>query len=118
MIGDLARYGPVWYYEGGIANILSLYRVSSVLYVQYNSRTTNTFTVWKHDGNKRTFKPASNSLYYYDTSNTEETILAMADLDADQIQTIKNKMTKYNQRQLGRADGRGAEQGRDGGGGT
>ena len=43
--GDLPGYGTVWYYENDIANILSLYRVSSKLHVQYDSRVNNTFLV-------------------------------------------------------------------------
>ena len=90
----------MWFYERGIANIISLYRVSSTLHVQYDSCVNNTFTVWKNDGTARVFKPAPNGLYYYNTKNTKETVLAMTELDPDQMNTVKNNMTSYNQRQI------------------
>ena len=62
LVSDLPGYGTVWFYAGGIANILSLYRVENALHVQYDSQINNTFTVWKNDGNPRLFKPAPNVL--------------------------------------------------------
>ena len=37
MLGDLPGYGTVWYYDNGIANILSLYRVAQRFHVSYDS---------------------------------------------------------------------------------
>ena len=45
MMGDLPGYGPVWYYADGIANILSLYRVSLRFHVQFDSRGSGNFVV-------------------------------------------------------------------------
>ena len=67
LVGDLPRYGTVWYYQDGIANILLLNRVSSSLHVQCDSRINNTFMIWKNDGTARRFTPASNGLYYCNT---------------------------------------------------
>ena len=79
---------------------MPLYRLVNALHVQYNRQINNTFTVWNNNGNSRLFKSAPNGLYYYDTGEVEETILAMTDLDADQIETAKNNISKYNQRQI------------------
>ena len=100
VVGDLPGYGTVWFYAGGIANILSLYRVSSTLHVQYDGRIDNTFTVWKNDGTTRLFKPAPNGLYYCNAKQPEGTVLAVTELDPDQMGTVRINMTKYNQRQL------------------
>ena len=90
----------MWYYEDSIANILSLYRVSNTLHVQYDSRVNNTFLVWKNHGTVRRFTPAPIGLYYCDTRHIERSILATVELDPDQIKTVKTNMVKYNQRQL------------------
>ena len=100
LVGDLPGYGTVWYYEDGIANMLSLYRVSTTLHVQYDSRVNDTFLVWKKDGTVRRFIPAPNGLYYCDTRQVEGSVLATEELDPDQIKTVKTNMVKYNQRQL------------------
>ena len=42
-MGTLEGYGLVWYYSNGIANILSLYSVTSRFHVQYDNKTTDTF---------------------------------------------------------------------------
>jgi hypothetical protein len=50
MIGDLPGYGPVWYQESGIANILSLSRLHEQGYIiSYSSVDGNTFNVIKSD---------------------------------------------------------------------
>ena len=41
MVGDLDGYGTVWYHKKGIANILSLYRVTTNFHVQFYSRSDN-----------------------------------------------------------------------------
>lgn len=94
LVGDLPGYGTVRYYENGIANILSLHRVSSKLHVQYDSRVNNTFLVWKNDGTVRRFIPAPNGLYYCDTRQIEGSVLATVDLDPYQIKTAKSNMAK------------------------
>ena len=41
MVGDLNGYGTVWYHKKGIANILSLYRVTTNFHVQFDSQADN-----------------------------------------------------------------------------
>ena len=67
-IGDLPGYpSPVWYHPDGIANILSLHRVSQHCRVRYDSGDQRTgFTVTKPDGSVRTFVPSEGGLHYCD----------------------------------------------------
>ena len=52
LIGDLAGYpNPVWFHGAGIANILSLHRISKSCQVQYDSNKVNAcFRVSRPDG--------------------------------------------------------------------
>jgi len=54
-IGDLPGYGTVWFYEDGIANILSLNNVKKKYRVTYDSTAYDCFEVHKADGTKRVF---------------------------------------------------------------
>ena len=45
LVGDLQGYGTVWFYEEGIANILSLARVKKDQEVSLNSEKGNCFEV-------------------------------------------------------------------------
>ena len=56
--GDLRGYGSIWYYPGGIANILSLHNVKEKYKVTYDSSTMAGFMVHKSDGTNRMFKPS------------------------------------------------------------
>jgi len=47
MVGDLAGYGTVWYRKNGIANILSLAKVSREHNVKFDSANGNKFEVKK-----------------------------------------------------------------------
>ena len=118
-VGDLDGYGTVWYHEQGIANILSLYRVSLNFHIQYDSRSHNSFCVWKKDGTCREFKAGSRALYYCDTRKIGGTILTQTDEaenapyseqqealianevnDPDIIPTVANNITRFTQRQV------------------
>jgi hypothetical protein len=68
MIGDLHNYGPVWYCENGIANILSLNNVKSRYKVAFDSENGNEFLVHKPCGGTRTFRQSRRGLYYMNTS--------------------------------------------------
>ena len=57
-IGDLPGYRTVWFYEDGIANILSLNNVKKKYRVTYDSTAHDCFEVHKADGTKRVFKPS------------------------------------------------------------
>jgi hypothetical protein len=45
LVEDLDRYGTVWYYPDGIANILSLSKVCRDFPVTYNSVKGNMFKI-------------------------------------------------------------------------
>ena len=91
MRGYLSGYGDVWYFQDGIANILSLSQVKEKFRVTYDSAADNAFHVHKPD-KILIFKEATRRLYYYDTAdrNKESTVL---------IQTVdenKSKFTTYD----------------------
>ena len=75
-----------------------LNRVSSALHMQYDSRINDSFVVWKNDGTARRFTPASNGLYYCNTKEIHGSVLAITELDPDQMDTIRSNMEKYDQR--------------------
>jgi hypothetical protein len=80
MIGDLDNYGPVWYCEGGIANILSLNNVKSRYKVTFDSENGNEFLVHKPNGGTRTFRQSTRGLYYMNTSDgTGATLISTVD---------------------------------------
>ena len=67
--GTLPGYGPVWYYEDGIANILSLHQVRQRYRVSYDSTENGRcFLVHKPNGSMISFQPSVRGLHYYDMS--------------------------------------------------
>ena len=79
MMGDLPGFGPVWYYPNAIANILSMFLVAQRFHVQYDSRTSGSFKVWKDDDTCRNFTPGPKGQYYSDFKDRHETILVTND---------------------------------------
>ena len=55
LIGDLPRYGTVWYHPNGIANILSLSKVKEKYRVTFDSDINNQFIVHCTDGTQQIF---------------------------------------------------------------
>ena len=68
LIGDLPRYGTVWYHPNGIANILSLSKVKEKYRVTFDSDKNNQFIVHQTDGTQRVFQQSPRGLYFLDTS--------------------------------------------------
>jgi hypothetical protein len=66
--GTVPGYGEVWYCPEGIANILSLAKVSKTRSVKFDSTNGNKFIVTKNDGSERIFKQSQHGLYYHDMS--------------------------------------------------
>jgi hypothetical protein len=77
MIGDLPGYpAPIWYHPDGIANILSLFRVTEHCRVQYDSNEERAaFHVTKSDGNVRDFWPSASGLRYCDARENETVLV-------------------------------------------
>jgi len=91
-IEDLPGYATVWFYEDGIANILSLNNVKKKYRVTYNSSAYDCFEVHKADGTKRVFKPSKKGLFYSCLNN--DTVL---------VTTVENKINKYTVREYANA---------------
>ena len=105
MIGNLDRYGVVWYHPDNIANILSLHRTREVFHVTYDSREDNQFIVRRSDGLARYFKPGPRGLYYCDFSQIEGTIMTLdgeAECGGDpvEINTVRRNLENFTQRQI------------------
>jgi Zinc knuckle len=88
MIGELPGYGTVWYHPEGIANILSLSRVSKKYRVTFDSSNGNEFTIHKEDGSFHRFKQSARGLYFMDTTKKATTL----------ITTVDDKKSKYTNR--------------------
>ena len=56
-IRDLPEYQTVWFYEDGIANILSINNVKKKYRVTYDNTAYDCFEAHKGDSTKRVFKP-------------------------------------------------------------
>ena len=95
LIGFLPGYGWVWYYEKGIANILSLSKVKKKFHVTFDSATGNEFKVHLADGRARIFKESSKGLYYSDMAETESSTVL--------VNTVAHNKSKYSSRDYSRA---------------
>eukprot|EP00957_Ditylum_brightwellii_P168372 12816621-Ditylum_brightwellii.AAC.1 len=73
MISNLPGFGTVWYYAKGIANILSLSKVTKLFKVTFDSTTGKGFVVHKADGTSRRFQKSEKGLFY-SVMNRQETV--------------------------------------------
>jgi len=87
-VSDLPGYGTVWFYEDGIANILSLNNVKKKYRVTYDSTAYDCFEVHKADGTKRVFKPSKKGLFYSCVNN-----------DVAFVTTVEDNINKYTVRE-------------------
>ena len=71
MRGHLSGYGWLWFYPGGIANILSMSRVRERYIVTFASAMDNCFRVYKSQRKTLQFQETSRRLYYFDTTNRD-----------------------------------------------
>ena len=74
LVGDLPRYGTVWYHPDRIANILSLSKVKEKYRVTFDSDINNQFIVHCPDGTQRIFQQSSRGLYFLDMSLTPQPV--------------------------------------------
>jgi hypothetical protein len=88
MIGEFPGYGTVWYHVDGIANILSLSRISKHYRVTFDSSNGNEFIIHKDDGKTHRFRQSEKSLYFMDTKKTGTAL----------VTTVENKKSKYTNR--------------------
>ena len=70
-VGDLPRYGTVWYNPKAIANILSLRQVCNRYHIMYDSAYQQ-FIVTKPCGKEFVFKESEGGLHYLDTTCSEQ----------------------------------------------
>ena len=113
MRGNMPGYGWVWFYPGGIANILSMSRVREMYRVTFDSAMDNCFHVHKDDGKKLHFQEASRRLYYFDILNRdEEGTMLITTVDNNKsklsaLDLIQAKRARALQRRITRSNTRG-----------
>ena len=96
--GILPGYGPVWYYQKGIANILSLNQVQRPFRVSYDStKNDRNFIVHKADGLLVCFHPSTKGLHYLNMSltPTHATVL---------FNTVEDNKKKYHPQDVKQAE--------------
>ena len=98
VMADLPGYDPVWYWTNAIADILSLFLVAQRFHIQYDSRVTGSYMVWKNDDICRRFDPGSRGLFYSDYKNRNETALVSDEHEPEIVNTVRYNLTKFNQR--------------------
>lgn len=96
-ISTLPGFGIVWFYAGGIANILSLAIVSDHYRVTLDTEKEQAFIVHKPDGSTRKFKRRTCNLYACNVAAKENqgVVLTM---------TAEGKKAEYCNRVVKRAD--------------
>jgi hypothetical protein len=99
-IADLPGYpDPVWFNSNGIANVLSLSRVSKLFPVMYNN--TEGFVIHKADGRKHIFKESPRGLFYLDVM-AKHHVQEPPD-GTIMVNTVKDNKAKYSVREVERA---------------
>ena len=93
LVGELPRYGTVWFHPDGIANILSLSRVKTKYQITFDNDENNEFMVHKPDGSTRNFKESSHGLNYHDTSTA---VTGVADTGTALVTTVADNTSNYN----------------------
>ena len=91
-IGDLPGYRTVWFYEDGIANILSFSNVKKKYPVTYDSTAYDCFKLHKEECTKHIFKPSKSGLFYSSVSN-----------DVALVTSVEDKNSKYTVREYSHA---------------
>ncbi|VEU41596.1 unnamed protein product [Pseudo-nitzschia multistriata] len=78
LIAELPGFGTVWFYEKGIANVLSLALVTDRYRVTMDSAVDNALHVHRRSGHgTRRFKRSQCNLYYSDTKQDHLNVLAI-----------------------------------------
>jgi hypothetical protein len=97
-IADLPGYPePVWFHDKGIANVLSLSRVSKFFPVTYDNGEG--FIIHMPDCQKHKFRESPRGLFYLDPSQQSK-----SKGDALLVMTVKKKKTAYSERDVRRAE--------------
>jgi hypothetical protein len=103
-IADLPGYPePVWFHKNGIANVLSLARVSKFFPITFDNKVG--FVIHKPDGKKHVFKESKRGLFYLDASvGTSIGETEAKREEAIMVMTVKEKKSKYSEQDVRRAE--------------
>ena len=94
VVADMAGYGTVWFYEDGIANCLSLARVSDTHRITLDTAVDQAFFLHREDGSTRRFGRTHCNLYASDVRTEKAYML---------ITTVEGKKINYSDRDVRRA---------------
>ena len=84
MMGDLPGYGPVWYDQKAIANVLCLYNVQKKYHIAYDSGKNHSFIMTKPTRKQFHFLDSGMGLHYLDTMKHKETNQYCTNCDNDE----------------------------------
>ena len=94
-VANLPGFGQVWFHPTGIANCLSLAKVSDTYRITLDTGVTQAFYVHKQDGSTRRFDRMECGLYACDVTKTDGILLA--------ITTVDGQKKKYSDLDVRRA---------------
>jgi hypothetical protein len=96
-MADLPGYPePVWFHSKGIANVLSLSKVSKLFAVTFDNQ--NGFIIHKPDGKQHQFKESPCGLFYLDTTGI------IGHEDAIMVMTVEQKKAGYSNQDYKKAE--------------
>jgi len=98
LIGDLPGFGPVWYNEGSLANILSLAAVRKQNLISYSNKEA-AIIVHKQGGGELKFTETGGGLYYYAIKPTNQ-----KNIDYSFAQTVAQNKLLFTKRQIENAE--------------
>ncbi len=105
LIGDLGNFGPVWYNEDSLANILSLAQVRKRCRVTMDTAQEAAMVVHRKDGSMMKFKEFRSGLYYYDPKEPAPPNSTKSSVsDYCLIQTVDNNKRMFHRREVEGAD--------------
>ena len=96
MVGDLPGYGTVWNEPTGIANVLSMSKVTKKIRVAFNSEGWN-FSRMVLPDREVIFQLSPNGLYYFDAAYRESSALP--------LDTVSENCEGFTQREFERDQG-------------
>ena len=93
MMGTLPKYGKVWYYPDGIANILSFKNAKKKYRITYDNDIADEFIIDNRAGKKMTFGPSEEGLYYHDMGGKEMMATTL-------VTTVEDMKENFTQRDI------------------
>lgn len=104
MKGDVIYFGPVWYNEHSLANILSLSQLRKCCRVTMDTDKEAAIVVHRKDGSTMKFLEYTTGLYFYDTAQNNSNHSKSNVNNYCFVNTVANNKTMFTKRQIKNAD--------------